>query len=376
MILKNATIINDKFKPQKMDIQIEGERIAELGMDLHGDHEIDYTNCYIMPGFIDTHIHGAYGVRISDRDPDLTKITRFEATQGVTSIAITTGTSEFGHLLDQMRLAARSAKAEPQGTKIAGIHVEGPFICEKYKGAMTAAYIQKPSVEKFQELMDASEGLIKIITIAPETEGAESLIRYASLQGVKVSMGHTASTYEESMRAVRWGASRATHTFNAMRPYNHREPGILGAVLTSPEVDCEMICDYVHLHPATVRMIYQLKGAGHIAMVSDSGNAAGLNVEKFEVDGVMRYVKDGVVRLENGTIAGSAMTLLNGVQHLIRDGIPMGDVAKMASYNPARALGMEQKIGSIAVGKIADLAVLDSDLAVAATYVNGRKYEE
>ena len=169
------------------------------------------------------------------------------------------------------------------------------------------------------------------------------------------------------------GATRGTHTFNAMRPYNHREPGVLGAILMDPQIDCEVICDYVHLHPATVKMIYNLKGADRITMISDSGNAAGLEVEKFEVDGITRYVKDGVVRLEDGTIAGSAKTLLHGVQNLIWDGIPMEDVAKMASYNPARALGIEKETGSIAVGKLADLVVLDECLYVKATYINGKK---
>lgn len=378
MILKNAIIIDENFKRQRLDIRVCNDRIVEIGLDLRAsdsnEMEMDYSGCYILPGFIDTHIHGAYGSRISDPEPDIARITRFEASQGVTSIAITTATSLFVHLLRQLEIALEAIQGEPQGAKVMGIHAEGPFINEKRKGAMNAAHIQSPSIDKFKTMMETAEGWIRILTIAPEMEGAEELIRYASACGVKVSLGHTDATYEQANQGIAAGASRGTHTFNAMRSYNHREPGVIGAVLTNPEVDCEMICDYVHLHPATVKLIYQIKGADHISMISDSGNAAGLEVDQFEVDGIVRYVKDGVVRLADGTIAGSAKTLLHGVQNLIRDGIPMGDVAKMASYNPARALGIENETGSIAVGKLADFVVLDEELQVVDTYVNGVRF--
>ncbi len=375
MILANATVINQDFQPQQCDLQVKGEFIAKLGENLEDDQKIDLTDCYILPGFIDTHIHGAYGTRISDAEPDIGKITRFEATQGVTGLCITTATSAFEDLLRQVDTAVEAALdpvIENIGSKVWGIHAEGPFICEKYKGAMNPKYIIDPDIEKLDQLQQRAKGLLKILTIAPETEGANELIRHAVKQGLIVSMGHTNATYDEAQAAIEAGASQATHLFNAMRGLHHREPGILAAALTNSDVRCEMICDHVHLHPAVLQLIYQCKSADGINIISDSGHAAGLNVSEFEVDGMMRYVEDGVVRLANGTIAGSAKTVLNGVQNLIRSGIPMGEVAKMASLNPAKTLKIDHITGSIAEGKRADLVVLDQQLNVKYTFVGGQ----
>lgn len=379
MILANGIIVDENFKLRKCDLRIEGEKIAEIGQGLSEEGKgaessgeiFDLSGRYILPGFIDTHIHGAYGKRISDKDVDLSRITRFEATQGVTGIAITTASSEFTALLAEMECAASAAMDKPKGTKILGIHAEGPFLNSKRKGAMNANNIIAPDIEKLDIMIKHSKGFLKIITIAPESPGALKLIQHAAAKGLMVSLGHTDATFEEAQAGIKAGASQSTHTFNAMRLYNHREPGVLGAVLLSDEVTCEMICDYVHLHPATCEMIYRMKGADHIRMVSDSGHAAGMDIAEFEVNGIMRYVKDGVVRLADGTIAGSAKTLLDGVKNLLKAGIPMGDVTKMASYNPAKSLKLEQTTGSIAVGKCADLVVLNKDYDVEYTFVNG-----
>ncbi|MBE6650077.1 MAG: N-acetylglucosamine-6-phosphate deacetylase [Ruminococcaceae bacterium] len=372
MILKNAKTLDKDFNPCVSDIRIEGERITEIGNNLTGGDAIDMTGKYVLPGFIDTHIHGAFGVRVSDGDADLEKITSFEATRGVTSLALTTAASEFDGLLGQLT-RIRDASGRAKGAKIAAIHAEGPFISHKYKGAMTEKYILTPKRDTLDKMLEASGGMLKILTIAPEVEGSLDVIKYAVSNGVAVSMGHTDADYDTAMRAIEAGATRMTHTFNAARPINHREPGVLAAALTCDSVTCEMICDLVHLHFATIKMIYALKGADRINMISDSGHAAGLDVSEFEVDGVIRYVKDGVVRLANGTIAGSAMTLHDGVRNLIKGGIPIGDVAKMASLIPARELGIEKDTGSIEAGKLADLAVLDGDFNVVKTFVNGRE---
>jgi len=370
MILKNGMVMDSDFKLKKLDIRICDGKIAEIGENLVGNEIVDMSGKYILPGFIDTHIHGACGVRISDKDVDLSQMTRYEATQGVTSVAITTAASEFSDILRQIDVAKKAAKCH-QGTKIAGIHAEGPFISKKYKGAMNPDYIIMPDEKKLDEMIEKSDGLIKIITIAPENEGSEKFVKYAVKQGIKVSMGHTNATYDEAKAAIKAGATQATHTFNAMRALNHREPGVLGAALTDDGVVCEMICDYVHLHPATVEMIYKIKGADKINIISDSGHAAGMNVTEFEVDGLIRYVKDGVVRLADGTIAGSAKSMADGIKNLITSGIPIEDVSKMASINPASSLGIEKITGSIAVGKLADIAVLDDEYNVVYTFIDG-----
>ena len=370
MILKNAIIADKDFKLAKADIRIQNGKISEIGENLFGDSVTDFTGKYILPGFVDTHIHGAYGERISDEGATLANIKSFEVTQGVTSVAITTGSSDYESLIKQMRIAYTASKKHG-GTKIAAVHAEGPFLNPKFKGAMNEKNLIPLSREMLDELLESSGGLLKIMTVAPEMDGCLEFIDYAVSMGIVISMGHTNATYDEAVQAINRGASRLTHTFNAMRPINHREPGVLVAALNDKSVMCEVICDYVHLHPATIRMIYGLKGRDGMCMVSDSGNAAGLDITEFEVFGVKRYVKDGVIRLADGTIAGSAMTLADGVRNLIRDGIPMEDVARIASYNPAKGIGLEDKIGSIAVGKCADLAVLDGEFNVVATYVDG-----
>ncbi len=375
MIIKNGLVLHDDFVFKKSDIKIEKERIADIGKVTCSKDCIDAAGMYVLPGFIDTHMHGAYGVRFSDPDADIDRITEFEAKKGVTCIAATTGSSEFSDLLLQFKRIVSAAEKGTRGSKIAGIHAEGPFLNKKYKGAMTEKNILAPDMNKAQQMLSACKGFLKIITVAPEAENAETLIKYLVKNGVSVSLGHTNATFEQAQNGILWGASQATHTFNAMRAYNHREPGVLGSVLTNPEVKCEMICDFVHLHPTTINMIYRLKGADNINMVSDSGHSAGTELTEFMVDGVMRYVKDGVVRLADGTIAGSTKTLLEGVQNLANQGIPLKDISKMASYNPAKSLGILSKTGSLTVGKYADIVVLDKDLLVRYCFVNGELIE-
>ena len=394
MILKHGTIVDGDFNLRQCDLRIADGIITEIGENLtctctsveapankHDGtttpgttaHEeiIDMTGKFILPGFIDTHMHGAVGHKLSDPNPDLEAITRFEATEGVTSIAIATVCSDFKHILRQIYLAAAAAK-NVTGAKIAGIHAEGPFISPKKKGAMDPNYIIPPDIGQLDQMIEHSCGLLKLITLAPEAEGALDIIRHAVSCGIVVSMGHSDATYQETVAAIEAGASQTTHTFNAMRAYSHREPGILGAVLTNPKVQCEMICDHTHLHPATIKMIYSLKGADNINIISDSEHGAGMKEKEILVDGEIRYIEDGVMKMADGTIAGSASTMLDGVKNLIADGIPLTDIAKMASYNPARTLGIDQQTGSITVGKAADLAILDETYHLFATYVDGQ----
>ena len=303
MILANGNVMCSDFKLRRCDIEIDGEKIVRIGESLSGNEKIDLDGKYVLPGFIDTHIHGAHGSRIDDHEPDVKNITRFEATQGVTSLAITVAGSAPGILRECD--AAYAAHIDPCGAKIAAIHCEGPFLNEKRKGAMSAKNIILPENEILDAMLEHAKGLLKIISVAPEVEGGIEFTKYAVSRGVAVSMGHTDATYDEAKRAIEAGASRMTHTFNAARPINHREPGVLGAALTDPRVDCEMICDLVHLHEATIKLIYAAKGADKICIISDSSAAAGLDVTEFEVGGVKRYIKDGVIRLADGTIAGS-----------------------------------------------------------------------
>lgn len=370
MILKNALVVDDSFTLRRCDLQIDGGKIVGIAESIPGDDAIDLSGCYVLPGFIDSHMHGAMGHKISDADPGLREITEYEATQGVTSIAISTVCSDAAHLLEQISTAAEAA-AETHGAKIAAIHAEGPFINTARKGAMDARHIHAPDRDLLDRMIDCGKGLLRLITLAPEADGCMELIPYAVSRGLTVSMGHTDATYDQAQAAIAAGASQSTHTFNAMRSLSHREPGILGAVLTNPAVRCEMICDHTHLHPAILRMIWQLKGANGVNIVSDSEHGAGITASEIVVDGEVRYIRDGVMRLQDGTIAGSASSMLFGIQNLLADGIPLTDVARMASINPAKTLKIDHLTGSIAVGKTADLVVLDQEYNVLYTYVDG-----
>ena len=372
MILKNARVIDDRFTLRDYDLEIKNGVIAQIADHIEGEDLLDLRGCFILPGFIDSHMHGAMGCKLSDTNPlpDLHKITQYEATQGVTSIALGSTCSDFDHLLRQFDMAVEAAK-EPHGAKIAALHAEGPFINPAKKGAMDEKFILAPARDALDQLIDRSQGLLRLITLAPEMDGAQDLISYAVSRGLTVSMGHTNATYDEACAAIAAGATQSTHTFNAMRALNHREPGILGAVLTDPAVTCEVICDHTHLHPAIIQLIYKAKGADRVNIISDSEYGAGMTAAQIVVDGEVRYIRNGVMVLEDGTIAGSASSMLFGIQNLLRDGVPLEDVSKMASINPARTLKIDHITGSIAIGKSADLVVLNADYDVLRTYVNG-----
>ena len=364
--------MDESFTLRPCDVHFEDGVITRMDEHIDGGDAIDVSGCYVLPGFIDSHMHGAVGSKISDQnpEPDLSAITRYEATQGVTSIAISTVCSDYEHLLRQIDAAVEAAHT-PAGAKIAAIHAEGPFISPAKKGAMDERFILAPSLAQLDEMIGHGQGLLRLITLAPEVEGCLALISHAVERGLTVSMGHTNATYEQAQAAIQAGATQTTHTFNAMRALNHREPGILGAALTNPAVRCEIICDHTHLHPAIIQTIYRLKGADGLNIVSDSEHGAGLTASEIHMDGEVRYIHDGVMWLENGTIAGSASSMLFGVQNLLADGNPLEDVSKMASLNPAKTLKIDHLTGSIAVGKAADIAVLDGLYNVRRTYVNG-----
>ncbi len=370
MLLKNALVLDDSFCLKSIDIEIKGERIA-CRSETSNEDQLDLSGMYLIPGLIDTHIHGANGAEVdTGTDTSLNTVSEFEARHGITTFAPTIQALALSDMLQAIK-AVRSIH-NVRGAKIGGIHLEGPFVSEAYKGALLAEYIHIPDIEVLKSLVKASEGMVKLITLAPELEGAGELIQYAVLKGITVSMGHSNATYEQVLKAIEQGAAQTTHTFNAMRPLNHREPGILGAALTNDKVKCELICDFLHVHSAIVNMVFKLKGEDGINLISDSCSAAGLGDGEYWVNGQKYIVKDGAIRTLAGTIAGSTKTLMDGVRNLIRIGIPFESVIKAASLNPAKTLGIDGDTGSILPGKYADLVALDKDLNVLYTFINGK----
>lgn len=367
--IKNALIVTpDEVK--KQDLLIKNGKIADIG-SFDGGDVIDGEGMYLMAGFIDTHVHGVYGVAFDDPAAEFDDALNYEASHGVTTLAATTGTQEGYNLCAAFEHIASEAKRRTRGTKIAGIHAEGPCVSPARKGAMNEKCMIKPSAEVIRKFCSHADGMMKIITIAPELEGALEAAEEAVRLGVKPSMGHTDATAPEALTAIEHGFSRVTHTCNGMRPFRHRDPGVLGVALTDDRLMCEMICDFVHLDPITVRLIFRAKGADRICLVSDTGMVSGLPDDDYRVYGKTRRSHCGAIYLEDGTLAGSWHTVLKGVQNLYSLGIPLTDITRMASVNPAKALGIENETGAVRKGLAADLVLLDSALNPVKVFIDG-----
>ena len=373
MLIKNGFLLNgatNRF--EQTDLLIENENIKSLCRCDTSEEILDANGLYVIAGFVDTHIHGCVGVEFASDDEDFTPARKWLATDGTTSVAATVRALPPERAIAAEKNILREAKKEVLGASIEGINLEGPFVSRAKSGVMNPPDIECDP-ETVRLLAKEAEGLLKIITIAPERENACEAIKAAVECGVNASIGHTDATYSETIAAINAGATRATHTFNAMRSLSHRETGVLGAVLTDNRVDCEMICDLVHLDEAAIKIVYGLKGYKNITLVSDTGFMSGLGDGEFYVDGRMRIVKDGVCRNAEGRIAGSCVSMLAGARNLLKMGIPLEEISVMASLNPARALGADKYIGSIAEGKRADLIVCDGDLNIKAVFVKGKR---
>ncbi len=373
MILRNGKVVLENSIAQK-DIKIVEDKIIEISDKINEDsQEIDCTGLIVLSGFIDTHTHGCVGYRYEKASAErIEEMLKFNASVGVTSILPSTSDKTVEELIEEIKFIVQIKDKYHTGAKILGIHLEGPYLSKEKIGANSVNKLELPKISEFNRLLEVAQDNIKLVVVAPELEGAMELTEYLTKKGIAVAMGHTDATYEQTEKAIKCGASVTTHTFNGMRSLNHREPGVIGSALTNDNVTCEMISDFVHLHPAICKLIYKIKGADKINCVSDSVNATGISLSEFTVHGVKRYIKDGVIRLEDGTIAGSAKTLLDAFKNLVSIGIPMQEVSKMLSLNPARTIGVQDKTGSIAVGKSSDLVVLDKNYNVVYTFVNGK----
>lgn len=368
-IINGAVLCGGELK--KRDIRVSGCRITDICENRGESGEIDASGLLVLPGFIDTHIHGSVAVEFASPREDFTRAREWLASQGVTAFAATVRALPADRTVAAIKNIVRESKREAQGAKVAGIHIEGPFVSKDRAGSMNPPE-EVCRVETVASFVEAGEGLLKIMTIAPERENALEVIRFCAEHGVNASMGHTSADYETALAAIDAGACRATHVFNAMRPFSHRGTGILGAVLTDDRVNCEMICDLVHNDAPTVKIVYRLKGAAGMTLVSDTGYMSGLGDGEFVVDGRTRYVRNGVCTNKEGRIAGSTVSMHAGVKNLKKLGVPLADISVMASANPARALGLQEVTGSIMPGFAADLVICDEELNVKATVVDGK----
>ncbi len=370
----NARVLCDDFTFKNASLTVEDGVFKKISED-DASGDINLNEKYIIPGLIDTHMHSAMGKTFIDFDDETNDVIfGVEAKMGTTSLCPAISAAPTAKMLGCIKNLVEYERKDGSA-RCMGIHLEGPYFAVEYKGAHLPENIRKPTVEETKKLIEAGKGMVKIITMAPELEGAKESIKLLRENNVVVSIGHTNATYEEAIKGVDMGATQSTHTFNAMTGLNHRKPGVVGAVLSDNRVKCEFICDFFHVSPHVVKMAYKLKGDDNINMITDSELGTGLGDGEYEVNGRKIIVKNGETRTEDGTIAGGTSFLIDGVRNMVSIGVPLESAVKMASLNPAKTLGADDKIGSIKEGKLADFIVLDSDLNICDVYINGERVE-
>ena len=341
-----------------------------------GAREIQAFDSTAIPGFIDVHIHGAGGRDFMEGNDDaLSTVTSRVASFGTTSLlatTITAGADDTCRAVEGMAkyITTQHASAQPRA-EILGIHFEGPFLSKERRGAQPAEFLQLPSAEFLQRLLHAASGNARILTIAPELLGAMPCIDAARSLGMVVSIGHTDATYEQARAAVAHGAHHATHVYNAMRPFSHRDPGVIGAVLTTPELTAELIADGVHVDEIAMKVLLQAKGAGGVVLISDGISATGMPDGQYMLGDVHVTVSGGICRTPEGRLAGSTLTLDRALRNVVKLGVPLASAVQMLTLNPATVLGIEFKKGALRTGADADIVLLNDALGITQVYTRG-----
>jgi N-acetylglucosamine-6-phosphate deacetylase len=348
---------------------------SRTGGDVPGGEVKDYPGATLVPAYFDVHIHGSGGADVMDATHgSLTTIGRFLALHGVGSYLATTVSAPVDTTLRSLCGLGKLMGAPLDGARPLGIHIEGPFISHAKRGAHADRDLQPPTVALFDRMWEASEGHIRLMTIAPELPGAQEVILRAVELGVRISLGHSNAGTDDALRGVRAGAISATHTFNAMRRFDHRDPGILGVVLDRADLFAEIICDGLHVNPTVVRMFWREKGADRAILVTDAMSATGMPDGNYRLGELDVRVKDGKCIIGEDTLAGSTLTMDRAVRNFVEfTGAELGMVAALASRNPARMAGLDAQVGALEAGRAADITVLSSKGEVVETILCGRR---
>lgn len=371
--LKNVTAYIAGKGLIRTDIAIEDGKIAAIGkLDVEPIFE---TDGIVLPGFIDEHIHGAGGSDAMDGTEEaLQTISEYVAKEGTTGFLATTMTQSpenIGKALKNVKNVRE--KGEYKGAEVLGVHLEGPFISPKHVGAQPLEYVAKPAPETFDKYNELSGGNIKIVTLAPEVEGGLDLVKHLKNIGVVASIGHTGAKFSDVEAAVAAGASNVTHTYNAQTPLHHREAGVVGAAMLFDELNCEMICDTIHVSVPAIRIFVKNKPHDKFTLITDAMRAKGMPDGLSELGGQQVFVKNGEARLADGTLAGSVLKMNVAIKNLVeKAGVSLTEAVDFASANPAKNLGLYDERGSIEVGKRADFAVMDKDFNILCTVVGGK----
>lgn len=370
MVIKNAKVYTEEFSFEEKDIYVEEGEFANQA----SEKEIVYADdLYAIPGLIDIHLHGCVGKDFSDGNAEsIEKIAEYEAYHGITTIMPTTMSLKEKDLIKSIKAIASYKNKSESGAEVAGIYLEGPFMSKERKGVHKEENLLAPDLALVEKLQKEAKGKIKIVTVAPELPGAIDFIKEGS-KNYRISIAHTAAGYDVSKEAFAAGATQLTHFFNGMVPFNHREPGIIGAALENDQCMAELICDELHIHPTVINMTFRVFGAERVILVSDSMRATGMQDGEYTLGGHQVTVQDGVARLKDGTLAGSTKNLMDCLKIAVEEmKIPLETAVRAVTFNPAVAAGIQEKCGTITPGKQANAVFLDKDLNVVMVLLNGK----
>ncbi|WP_338630882.1 N-acetylglucosamine-6-phosphate deacetylase [Clostridium baratii] len=373
MLIKNCNIIYlDRI--EKGSVLIKDGKIKEINPLVSDDSEvIDAKGMYLSPGFVDVHIHGAGGYDTMDGTFEaINEIAKTISKFGTTSFTPTTMTVSIEDIKKSMKVIKEAKLNGTDGANVLGAHLEGPFISPNAIGAQNPKYVEVPSIETYNEMVGDAFDAVVSITLAPEVAGAKELIKYLSEKGVICSIGHTKATYEEAIEGIECGCCHSTHLFNAMTPFTHRAPGVVGAVFDS-EITTETISDGIHIAYPALRVAYNQKELDKVLLVTDAMMACGMPNGKYALGGQDVFVENGAARLENGSLAGSVLTLDRAVKNVYENSsYALYDVVKMATFNGAKHCGVADRKGLIKEGYDADLILFDEGINVKKVIVNGK----
>lgn len=374
MIIKNVKVFTEEKVFEEKEIYIKDELFADCGTE--DEDVLDGEGCYAIPGLVDLHFHGCKGYDFCDGTKEaIEEIAKYEASIGVTAIAPATMTLPVEELEQILAVAAEYKKEAHEGADLIGINMEGPFISKVKKGAQDERNVIPANVEICQRFVDASEGLVKFIGLAPED--SENAIEFVEQMKdkVNISLAHTNADYDRAKAAFDAGANHAVHLYNAMPAFTHRAPGVVGAVADSEHVMAELICDGVHIHPSMVRSTFKMMGADRMILISDSMRATGMPDGRYTLGGLeVDVVGNRATLVADGALAGSATNLMDCMRVAVKEmGLPLETAVACATMNPAKSLGEYEKYGSITAGKKANVVLLDEDLNLKAVIKDGKR---
>lgn len=360
MIIKGGKVFQEDGSFLEQAIYINDHRLVDKAEYQDDGEVIDAEGLLVLPGLVDIHSHGAAGEDFSDGNPEgLKKILQYEKRCGITSYCPTSMTFP-KERLRQIFASIKGAQTE-DGATVVGINMEGPFLDPAKKGAHVEKWIAAPDVAFVREMNQDADGLVRLVTLAPNMDGAEEFIKEMH-EEVCISLGHTAADYDCASRAMKLGAHHVTHLYNAMQPFGHRAPGLIGAAMDDPECMVELICDGYHIHPSAIRAAFRMFGPERVILISDSMRATGMENGTYELGGQEVTVKDRKAVLKDGTLAGSATNLYGCMCKAVEFGIPLEQAIMAATANPARSIGIFDRVGSIRIGKQADLLLVSENL--------------